>query len=42
MNKKQFVAQNGIFFKNIFNRKYGKFNINIMSKIDFCKYKAKN
>ena len=30
--------QNGFFFKNVFNRKYFKFNINIMSKIVFYKY----
>ena len=27
--------QNDIFFKNVFNKKYVKFNINIMSK-SFC------
>ena len=32
LNKKGSVAQNGIFSK------YVKFNINIMSKIVFCKY----
>ena len=38
LNKKRPVAQNGIFFKNVFNRKYFKFNLNIMSKIVFWKY----
>ena len=35
LNKKLSVAQNGIFFKNVFNKKYVKFNININSKIVF-------
>ena len=35
LNKKRSIVQNGIFFKNVFNRKYVKFNINIMSKIVF-------
>ena len=38
LSKNRFIAKNGIFFKNVFNRKYIKFNINTMSKIVFCKY----
>ena len=38
MYKTHPITQNGIFFKNVFNIKYVKFNINIMSKIVFCKY----
>ena len=42
LNKKLSVAQNGIFFKNVFNRKYVKFNINIMSNIVFVNTKSNN
>ena len=33
LNKGKIVPQNGNFLKNLFNRKYAKFNINIMSEL---------
>ena len=39
LNKKRSVDQNDFFLKN--NRKYVKFNINIMSKIFFVNIKPK-
>ena len=42
LSKNRFIAENGIFFKNVFNRKYVKFNINIMSKIFFVNTKSNN
>ena len=35
LNKSIIVAQNGKFFKNLFNKKYVKFIIKLMSKIVF-------